>query len=118
MVTREYKGMQLIGEGPYCFRCGNSMKPKSIRLGGISVRAWRCPKDGEVILHPDDAELALMLNKLRRQGVKVKIGTLNKAPYIRFPKEFSRILVKGDEVVVKVISAKAFTLDVIRHDGH
>jgi hypothetical protein len=115
MKEVELRKKFMIGPKPHCFRCGTSMKPRAIRLGGISVRAWRCPKDGEEILHPDDAELALTLNKLRRQGVKVKIGILNKAPYIRFPKEFGRILVKGDEVIVKVVSAKAFTIDIVRH---
>jgi hypothetical protein len=103
----------LKGPPPHCFRCGTSMKPKSIRLGGMSVRAWRCPKDGEEILHPDDAEIALMLNKLRRHGVKVSIGILNKAPYIRFPKEFNLLFHKGDEIVVKMISAKTMEMSVV-----
>ncbi len=90
------------------------MRPKAIRLGGISVRAWRCPKDGEEIVHPDDAEFALTLNKLRRRGIKVKIGMMNKAPYIRFPKEFNILVQKGDEVLVKVSSGNAFILEITR----
>jgi len=114
MKTKEYKGLLLEGPGPHCFRCGTSMRPNSIRLGGIPVRTWRCPKDNEEILHPEDAEYALTMNKLRRKGVKVKIGILNKAPYIRFPKEFNRLLQKGDEVFVKVVSAKQIELRISR----
>jgi hypothetical protein len=115
MRTREYKGMKLIGPGPHCFRCGNTMKPKSIRLGGISVRAWKCPKDGEVILHPNEAELALTINKYHLQGVKLKIGMLNKAPYIRFPKKFGLIIKKGEEVIVKVVDAKTISIEFVDH---
>jgi hypothetical protein len=91
------------------------MKPNSIRLGGIHVRSWRCPKDGEEILHPEDAEFALTINKLRRHGIKVKVGILNKAPYIRFPKEFNTLLQKGDEVTVKVTSGKILVIGLNSH---
>lgn len=89
------------------------MKPSSVRIAGISVRSWRCPKDGEEILHPEEAELALTINKLKRRGITVKIGILNKAPYIRFPKEFNILLHKGDEIVVKMISAKTMEMSVV-----
>ena len=117
MRAKELKARFKIGPGPHCFRCGTSMKPRMVLLGKMSIRAWRCPKDGEEILHPEEAELALTLNKYHLQGVKLKIGMLNKAPYIRFPKKFGMILKKGDEVIVKVISAKAFKIDIVRHDG-
>jgi hypothetical protein len=115
MKVKEYKGMALIGPGPHCFRCGTSMKPKSLRLGGIQVRTWRCPKDGEEILHPEDAEFALTINKLRRHGIKVKVGMLNKAPYIRFPKAFNILFQKGDEVTVKVSSENILVIGLHRH---
>jgi hypothetical protein len=114
MKVKEYKGMALVGPGPHCFRCGTSMKPSSVRIAGIPVRSWRCPKDGEEILHPEDADLALTIGKLRRQGIKVRIGILNKAPYIRFPKEFSKLLHKGDEILVKVVSAKSIVINIGR----
>ncbi len=117
MRAKELKARFKIGPGPHCFRCGTSMKPRTVLLGKMSVRAWRCPKDGEEILHPEEAELALTLNKYHLQGVKIKIGTLNKAPYIRFPKLFGIILKKGDEVVVKVVSAKTLAIEIISQDG-
>jgi len=104
----------LKGPSPHCFRCGTSMKPSSVRIAGISVRSWRCPKDGEEILHPEEADLALTINKLKRHGIKVRIGILNKAPYIRFPKEFNKLLHKGDEILVKVVSAKSIVIDIGR----
>jgi hypothetical protein len=96
----------------HCFRCGSTMKPRSIKLGDVSVRSWRCPKDGEEILHPKDAQKALFLNKLKKRGVKVKIGILNKAPYLRFPKAFLDILKKGDEVIIKVVEGKKIQLEI------
>jgi hypothetical protein len=97
-------------KGPHCFRCGSLMRPKTLRLGDIEVRAWRCSKDKEEIIHPEDAQKALLLNKLKKQGVKVRIGILNEAPYLRFPKEFRDIVKKGDEVLVRVVSGKVIEL--------
>jgi hypothetical protein len=88
------------------------MKEKTLTLGDIRVRAWRCPKDKEETIHPEDAQKALLLNKLKKKGVKVKIGILNKAPYLRFPKEFNKILKKGDEVVVRVVSGDLIELEI------
>lgn len=107
-----YKGMVLKGPGPHCYRCGTSMKPNSVMIGEISVRSWRCPKDGEEILDPEEAEFAFMVNKLRKHEIKVKIGILNKAPYIRFPKAFNMLLHKGDEILVKVVSTKSIVISL------
>ena len=95
-----------------CFRCGSSMKPNSIKLGDISVRSWRCPKDGEEILHPRDAQKALLINKIKKRGLELKIGILNNAPYLRFPKGFFAFFQKGDEVIVKVVSEKVIKLEL------
>jgi hypothetical protein len=98
-----------------CFQCGTSMKPSSMILGEISVRSWLCPKCGEEVLHPDDAQKALFINKMKKRGVKLKVGILNKAPYIRFPKAFLALLQKGDQVEIKVISSNEMRIK-ISHD--
>jgi ribosomal protein L37AE/L43A len=84
---------------PICIKCKKVMKQTKIRLGETKVRAWRCSKCGEELIHPLDAEEALLLAKLKK-GVKLKVGVLNKAPYIRFPKEFSKLLRKGEIISV------------------
>lgn len=103
------------GRNPHCYKCGSEMKAKTIKLGDIQVRAWSCPKDEEEIIHPEDAQKALLLNKLKKKGVKVKVGILNKAPYLRFPKEFNNIIKKGDEVIVRVVSGDIIELVISNH---
>ena len=87
-----------------CFKCGSPMNDSTIKLGDVNVRSWRCSKCGEEVLHPEDAQKALFINKLKKRGITLKVGILNKAPYIRFPKAFLDILNKGDEVEIKVSS--------------
>lgn len=84
---------------PGCIHCQSEMAITSITIGDIEARAWKCVKCGEEIIHPEDAQLALIQSKLKK-GIKVKVGLLNKAPYVRFPKEFGSLVHKGDEVSI------------------
>ena len=88
---------------PTCIKCKKAMEPVQIKLGTINARAWKRSKCGEEILHPLDTEKALLMAKLKK-GIKLKVGILNKAPYVRFPKEFHKLLHKGETVS---LSAKA-----------
>ena len=84
---------------PKCIHCQINMDTIEIMLGEVQARAWRCPKCGEEIIHPEDAQRALLEAKLRK-GIKVKVGMLNQAPYVRFPKAFETVIHKGDEVSI------------------
>lgn len=103
-----------VWEGmPECFHCGTLMSKRTIvEIGGQKCRAWQCPKDGEEIVHPGDAQDALAANKLKH-GVKLKVGELNKAPYVRFTKEFSKLLHKGGEVIATMVSPNEFKLKIV-----
>ena len=98
-----------------CYKCGNLMKASTTKLCDFTVRSWRCHKCGEEVLHPEDAQKALFINKMKKRGVKLKVGMLNKAPYIRFPKAFLDLLQKGDQVEIKVISNNEMRIK-ISHD--
>ena len=84
---------------PKCIHCQIGMTQSVIKLGTIDALAWRCPQCSEEIINPEDAEQALLEAKLRK-GITVKVGTLNKAPYVRFPKAFESVIHKGDEVAI------------------
>ena len=79
------------------------MRKSAAFLAGQRVRAWKCGSCGEEIAHPLDAQAALSLNKLKC-GVGLKVGELNKAPYVRFTKDFSVVLRKGAHAVATLLS--------------
>jgi len=93
------KRRNLMKAIPKCINCKVNMKSTTIKLGQAKADAWRCPKCKEELIHPEVAQRALLESKLRK-GVKVKVGQLNKAPYVRFPKEFEVVVKKGDEVFI------------------
>lgn len=96
---------------PVCVTCGKKMKTAKVTISGNDVRAWRCSKCGEEIIHPEDAQLALILAQLK-EGVEVKVGMLNEAPYVRFPKDFGHLIHKGDIVSIFLETANDIRLKV------
>jgi ribosomal protein L37AE/L43A len=96
---------------PICIKCKKAMKAVQIKLGKVNARAWRCSKCGEEILHPLDAEKALLMAKLKK-GIKLKVGILNKAPYVRFPKGFSKLLRKGETVSLTAKAPGQFFIEI------
>jgi hypothetical protein len=95
-----------------CPTCGKPMRKSVGKLGGTSVRMWKC-SCGDGAVHPEDAEKALTANKLRL-GVRLKIGELNKAPYVRFSKDFSDLLHKGSEAVASMVSPDEIRLKIVK----
>lgn len=89
------------------------MRKTKFHIEGIDVRGWRCQECGEEFLHPEDAEKALMVNKLKR-GLTVTVGQLGKAKIIRLPQEIARFyrIKKGEEVEVKLENRRQFAVEV------
>ncbi len=87
-----------------CVNCGASRftEERVSLAGGVSAKAWKCSKCGELVLEPKAAQKALLLNKLQR-GVSVKIGVLGNSLVMRFPQELVRLLglKKGSLVTVR-----------------
>ncbi len=93
------KERKLENGTPVCVTCEEEMKAVKATISGTDVRAWRCSKCGEEIIHPEDAQRALTIAQLK-EGVEVKVGMLNEAPYVRFPKDFEYLIHKGDIVSI------------------
>ena len=95
-----------------CPDCKVWMDRTIVRLQGIRVRAWRCPKCKEEAFHPIDAQKALLINKLKKVGIEVKVGELKEGPYVRFPKELSSVIQKGDIALIQAKSLDEFLIKI------
>ena len=95
-----------------CPTCSKPMRKATGLLGMTRVRMWKCAC-GDGVVHPEDAENALAANKLKF-GVRLKIGELNKAPYVRFSKDFSEFLHKGSEAVASIVSPDEIRLKIVK----
>ena len=93
---------ELWGAAHICTKFGHQMKRKTLTMEGTNVRVWECAKCDEVILHPEDAQRMLVLNKLKN-GLSVKIGELGNSLVVRIPKELAVMykMTKGGEIRLK-----------------
>lgn len=80
-----------IYEGCMKCGCGTKMGKKKLKIDGMDVRAWHCPRCKEEVLHPADAQKVLRLSKLRH-GHAVKVGSLGKRLVVTIPSELARYL--------------------------
>ena len=85
-----------------CTKFGHKMKRKTLTIEKSNVRGWECVKCDEVILHPEDSQRMLALNKLKK-GLPVKIGELGNSLVVRIPKELAAMykMAKGGEIMLK-----------------
>ncbi|MEK6923732.1 MAG: AbrB/MazE/SpoVT family DNA-binding domain-containing protein [Candidatus Micrarchaeota archaeon] len=86
-----------------CYACGgkNFAEERVSLSGGISAQAWKCRKCGEVVIEPQAAQKALLLNKLKR-GVEITVGQLGSSLVMRFPAEVAELagISKGSKVKI------------------
>ncbi len=79
------------GEHIRCI-CGTKTVPKQFRLEGIKVRGSECPKCGETYFNSEDANRALIFNKIKHElmgGIVAKAGN---SYVLRLPKELVNAL--------------------------
>lgn len=85
-----------------CTRCKIIMKRRELLIEGMKVRGWECSRCAETVLHSEDAQKMLVLNKLKK-GITVKIGKLGQSLIVRFPKEIIDFyhIKKGEDLTLK-----------------
>lgn len=96
-----------------CTKCNSLMKKKNFTIEGTNVRGWECVKCKDAVIHPEDAQKMLLLNKLKR-GFSVKIGELGKSLIVRIPKEVANLykLSKGEKITMKAESDNSIELEI------
>ena len=93
--------------------CGAVMEKKIFNFEGTRVRGWECNKCNESVLHPDDAQKVLILNKLKR-GITIKVGELGNSLIMRIPKEVAEFykISKGEALKLKVENLKRMEIEI------
>lgn len=79
------------------------MKFKDLRFNNYKIKGWKC-NCGEVYYDPKQAERILLLNKLKKEKIKAKLGRIKSNLFLRLPKdvELALNLKKGEEVSISV----------------
>ena len=87
-----------------CHKCGKSMKyTKGIDFNEYKIDGWKC-FCGEIYYEPEQAQRILLLNKLKKETIRAKLGKIRSNLIVRLPKDLENALnlQKGEDVLIKV----------------
>jgi len=87
-----------------CHKCGKKMTfVRGMKFNESRIDGWRCGC-GEAYFDPVQAQKVLLLNKLKKEAIRVKLGRIRSNLILRMPRgvEDALGLKKGDEVMLKI----------------
>ena len=76
---------------------------KGIEFNKHKIDGWKC-SCGEIYFNPEQAQKILLLNQLKKEAIKAKLGKIRSNLILRLPKDIERAfdLEKGEDVLIKV----------------
>jgi|TARA_B100001964_G_C14228846_1_gene599040 hypothetical protein len=87
-----------------CHKCDKKMKyVKGMQFNEYKIDGWKC-SCGEIYYNPEQAQKILLLNKLKKETIRAKLGKIRSNLILRLPKDIERALnlEKGEDVLIKV----------------
>ncbi len=87
-----------------CHNCERNMRVQTgLQFNEFKIDGWKC-SCGEIYYDPTQAERILLLNKLRKEQLRARLGRIRSNLIIRIPKEIESVLhlKKGEDVIIKV----------------
>lgn len=76
---------------------------RDLVFNGSKIEGWVCTC-GEKYYSPEQAQKILLMNKLKNEVIKAKLGRIRSNLIIRLPKEIESVLdlQKGESVIIKL----------------
>lgn len=76
---------------------------KAMDFNGYDISGWKCPC-GERYYEPEQAQKILLLNKLKKEAVRAKLGRIRSNLILRLPIgiEHALGLKQGEEVLISI----------------
>ena len=87
-----------------CPKCNKMMKyTQSMEFNEYAIDGWKC-SCGEIYYDPEQAQRILLLNKLKKETIKAKLGKIRSNLIVRLPKdvELALNLQKGNSVLIEI----------------
>lgn len=87
-----------------CHKCKKNMKySKDLNFNEYKIAGWTC-SCGERYYDSEQAQRILLLNKLRKETIKAKLGRIRSNLILRLPKDIETVLnlEKGVNVRIKI----------------
>lgn len=87
-----------------CYKCNKQMNyEKGLNFNEYVIDGWKCVC-GEIYFNPEQVQKILLLNKLKKENIRTKLGKIRSNLIIRLPKDIETALNlhQGEEVLLKI----------------
>ena len=87
-----------------CHKCKKKMQyRKGLRFNEYRIDGWKC-SCGEMYFDSEQAQRVLVLNKLKKQAIRAKLGRNRSNLILRLPRDIEEALgfEQGKEVLLKI----------------
>jgi len=94
--------------------CGKWTRPKYFNAGKYKIRGSECPGCGETYFNAEDANKALIFNKIKNEVLTGKVAKAGNSYVVRLPKKLIDALglTAGSTVDITIEDAKTVKLTV------
>ena len=82
-----------------CKKCNKVMKPVLVSKNGFNLRALKCEKCNEVIVHPADKAEYENFMKLKQKEFEVKMRMVGNSYAVSIPKEIVEFMHEQEKIV-------------------
>jgi hypothetical protein len=82
-----------------CRKCNKEMKPVLISRNGFNLRAVRCAKCGETIVHPVDKQEYENFTKLKSKEFEVKMRMVGNSYAVSIPREIVDFMHESEKML-------------------
>ncbi len=87
-----------------CYQCGRRMEfVQRMKFNEYAIDGWRC-SCGERYYEPEQAQRILLLNKLKKEVIRARLGKIRSNLILRLPRDVESALdlQKGKEVLIQI----------------
>lgn len=87
-----------------CHKCNKIMvREKDMSFNSYKIDGWKCVC-GEIYFESAQAQKVLLVNKLKNEVIKAKLGRIKSNLILRLPKEIETVLNlrQGEFVIIKI----------------
>ena len=96
--------MKDIFEHPIlCDNCGKQMKSVLISKNGFNLRAKKCDKCGEIIVHPDDKNEYENFMRLKQKEFNVKMRMVGNSYAVSIPREIVDFMREQEKMIDNMV---------------
>jgi len=86
-----------------CNKCEKVMKPTLISKNGFNLRAMKCEKCGEIIVHPADKQEYEEFMRLKNKEYEVKMRMVGNSYAVSIPREIVSFMQEQDNMINNMV---------------